>query len=234
MSPDSQSALTPRAIVRAALHQPTSRGGARAQRAHGRSPAEARPGSRPRSAERSEGSLDTARGGARARPRRGDQLDERRARPGPHDHRGRRSSRRPSGRRPRASPREVDPPRVQRPAIDAVRAGPVPGSLACLDCRRQAAPRLSLIRDLPSLVHRFLLGTDEALGRLSRRHPGVADGSRRSYLHVVVLVDPYVRPVALPRVLVVQRTEGWPALRNAFTPADIASARARRRSCSAR
>ncbi|MBZ0232449.1 MAG: hypothetical protein K8M05_08985, partial [Deltaproteobacteria bacterium] len=44
--------------------------------------------------------------------------------------------------------------------------------------RRQAAPRFLLIRDLPLLSHRFLLGTDEALGRPPRCHPGVADGSR--------------------------------------------------------
>lgn len=37
--------------------------------------------------------------------------------------------------------------------------------------------RVPLIRDLPPLVHRFLLGTDEPPGRPSRRHPGVADGS---------------------------------------------------------
>ncbi len=56
--------------------------------------------------------------------------------------------------------------------------GPAPDTLASSPRRRQAAPRISLIRELPSLGHRLLvLRTVEALDLLRRCHPGVVDGS---------------------------------------------------------
>jgi len=67
-----------------------------------------------------------------------------------------------------------------------------------------------LIRDLPLLSHRFLLGTDEALDRLSRCHPGVADGSQSNYRIALIFqtgtITVEVAPIAL------QKRSGYAAL----------------------
>lgn len=119
---------------------------------------------------------------------------------------GRRPGRR-SGPSPRAAPRgsaQPAPRAVTPPAPRSTAASPAHGGAAfrrrgpsssatrsatghqhrspgpsARQARQLAAPPPRVIRipDLPSLVHRFLLGTVEALDRLRRCHPGVVDGS---------------------------------------------------------
>ena len=106
------------------------------------------------------------------------QFDQRRARR--YRQRRVRRRRQSGATRPVVAAGQVHPPCVQRAAIHAVRPGPAPDTLAAPRRRRQAAPRISLIRDLPSLGHRFLLGTVEALDPPRRCHPVVVDGSPRT------------------------------------------------------